>query len=439
MRKKLIRLLTLLTACFLTGCSFRTVDQMYCLPKRPESYNNLQSVMDTAMIDHEYCAPLSGENQQTVQMADLNGDGIHEYLLFSKSNSEKPLQIFIFRQDDETFVLADVIESTGSAYDLVEYVQMDGIAGVELVVGRQVSDQVVRSLSVYRFSGGQMEQMLTTNYSKFLTCDMDTDGMHELMVLRPGQTDTDKGVAELFSFKSGVVQRTNEASMSEPVDKLKRIIIGNLHTGIPAVFVGSAVEESAIITDVYALVDGQFRNISFSNESGTSVNTLRNYYVYADDIDSDGEVELPSLISMTPLEQGRASEQQYLIRWYSMDPDGREIDKLYTYHNYVGGWYMTLDPQLASRICVQQETNQFKFYLWNSEYSNAEELFSVYVLTGNNRQEQLTQDDQFVLHQGESTIYAAQLHDAAKQMGMTWEELIRSFCLIHQDWNTGEM
>jgi hypothetical protein len=27
------------------------------------------------MVDRSYCAPLSGENQQTVQMADLNGDG----------------------------------------------------------------------------------------------------------------------------------------------------------------------------------------------------------------------------------------------------------------------------------------------------------------------------------------------------------------------------
>lgn len=439
MRKSFIVLVALLAASILAGCSFRTVDQMYCLPKRPEAYNNLQSTMDAAMVDHEYCAPLSGENQQTVQMADLDGDGIQEYLLFSKCSSEKPLQILIFRQDQESFELTDTIESAGSAFDLVEYVQMDGTAGVELVVGRQVSDQVVRSLSVYRFADGQIQQLLTTNYSKFLTCDMDSDGLHELMVLRPGQTDTDRGVAELFSVKNGEAQRTNEASMSEPVDKLKRIIVGNLHGGDPAVFVGSSVEESAIITDVYALIDGQFRNISLSNESGTSVNTLRNYYVYADDIDSDGEVELPSLISMTPLEQGRSTDRQYLIRWYSMDSEGNEIDKLYTYHDFVSGWYMELEPQTASRIYVQQESNQYGFYLWNSDYTDAAELFSVYVLTGHSRQEQATEGQRFILYQGESTIYAGELYQPAADLGMTWEDLIRGFSLIHQDWKTGEM
>lgn len=439
MRKKLILLSAVLAALILTGCSFRTVDQMYCLPKRPEAYNNLQSVMDAAMVDHEYCAPLAGENQQTVQMADLDGDGIQEYLLFSKCSSERPLQILIFRQNEESFVLSEIIESTGTAFDLVEYVQMDGYPGVELVVGRQVSDQVERSLSVYRFADGQIQQLLTTNYSKFFTYDMDTDGLHELIVLRPGQTDTDKGVAELFSVKNGVPQRTNEASMSESADKLKRILIGNLHGGVPAVFVGSTVEESAIITDVYALVDGQFRNISLSNESGNSVNTLRNYYVYADDIDSDGEVELPSLISMKPLEQGISTDRQYLIRWYSMDTEGNEIDKMYTYHNFVGGWYMDLDPELASRICVQQASNQYRFYLWNSDYTETEELFSVYVLTGHNRQEQASEDQRFVLYQSESTVYACELYQTAVDLGMTWEELIRSFSLIHHDWKTGEM
>ena len=439
MRNRMFFSMLLAAVCLFGGCSIRTVDQMYCLPKRPESYNNLQSTIDAAMVGHEYCAPLSGENRQTVQMADLDGDGMQEYLLFAKNNSEKPMQILIFNQDGDDYILSDMIESTGSAFDLVEYVQMDGRGGMELVVGRQLSDQVVRSLSVYIFVDGQAQQVMTTNYSKFLACDLDSDGLSELMVLRPGQTDTDSGVAELYEMDNGTVARSNEVNMSGPTDRLKRIIQGNLHEGTPAVFVGSTVEENAIITDVYALVDGQFCNVSLSNESGTSVQTLRNYYVYADDIDGDGEVELPSLITMTPLEQGRAVERQYLIRWYAMNADGSEVDKMYTYHNFVGGWYVQLGAQWASRICVFQEGNQYHFYLWNSEYTQAEKIFSIHALTGQNRQEQATVEDRSVLHQNESTVYAAQLEAAAESVGITRQILIDSFSLIHQEWKTGEM
>ena len=183
MRKRIFSTVLLVAVCLLSGCAMRTVDQMYFPPKRSESYNNLQSVIDQAMVGKEYCAPISGENQQTVQMADLEGDGIAEYLLFAKSNSgDKPLQILIFRQQEEDYVLADTIDSNGTAFELVEYVPMDDAGGVEIVVGRQLSDQLMRSVSVYTFRAGLIEQVLNTNYTKLLTCDLDADPLKELMV-----------------------------------------------------------------------------------------------------------------------------------------------------------------------------------------------------------------------------------------------------------------
>ncbi len=438
MRKR-ICLLLLAAATLLSGCSMGTVDKMYHLPRRSEMYDDLQITIDAAMVGHEYCAPQSGEYQQTVQMEDLNGDGQEEYLLFAKQTGEKPLEIMIFSQTNGTFSLVETIDSNGSAFDLVEYVQMDGVPGMELVVGRQLSNEVVRSVSVYTFRDGQAEQLMTTNYIKFLTCDLDTDGLSELLVLKPGQTETDNGVAELFGVEHGSIERSNEAAMSGPTDKLRRIIIGKLHGGKPAVFVGTTVQESAIITDVYAVTDGVFTNVSLSNESGTSVQTLRNYYVYAEDIDDDGEVELPSLITMTPLEQGRMTDDQYLIRWYAMAPDGSEIDKMYTYHNFVGGWYLPLDAAWASRISVQQQGSEYAFYLWDEAYSQAEKMFSVYVLTGQNREEQARKDNRFVLHRGEATVYAAHLEVASGALGITQDDLVHAFHLIRQDWKTGEM
>ena len=55
------------------------------------------------------------------------------------------------------------------------------------------------------------------------------------------------------------------------------------------------------VTDIFSLVDGRLTNISFSNEANTSIRTLRNFYVYAEDIDADGVLELPSLLTMKPV------------------------------------------------------------------------------------------------------------------------------------------
>lgn len=422
----------------LTGCNMRTVDQMYSPPRRPEAHTNLQTQIDLVMNGLEYSAPLSGENRQAVQSVDLNGDGVAEYLLFTKSASDKPLKIHIFAFEDEQYSLIDTIESTGSAFDLVEFQQMDDHDGVELIVGRQLSNQVLRSVSVYTLRDGQIEQMMSANYSKLVCVDLDSDRLRELLVLRPGENESDRGIAELYGVEDGIMERSQEVNMSEPTSSIKRIMVNKLLDGLDAVYVASDVGGSAIITDVYAVVNGVFTNVSFSSEFGTSVQTLRNYYVYADDIDRDGVLELPNLINMHLPEDSQKEQGQHLIQWYSLSSDGSATQKHYTYHNYVGGWYMKLRTELAQQVYVEQKGNGYTFNLWDAEFQTLQPLATVYVLTGQMREQQAVSNNRFVLHRTESTVYAADLDVFAATYEISKDEVINSFQLIQQDWNTGE-
>ncbi len=423
----------------LAGCVM-TVEQMYVLPRRSESYRNLQAVMDTAMKEMTYCAPIAGENQQSVQMADLNGDGLNEVVAFVKGNGDHPLKILLFQMLDGEYGLSGMIESTGTAFDQVEYIQMDGEPGLELVVGRQVSDQVMRNVTVYRFPGNQPEQMMSVNYRKFLTLDMNHDGMGDLFVLRPGPTDVDYGIVELYSCNGGTVAKSAEVMLSQPVNQLKRIMTGSLHDGHQAVFVASMVDESAIVTDVYAVVEDKLTNVSMSNESGTSVKTVRNYYVYSEDIDHDGVLELPSLIATHSPEHAHPNEWEHFIRWYALGSDGREFNKRYTYHNYLQGWYMELEESYISRLCVlAEDVGRFSFYLWDRNFETMEKVWSVYVLTGDERSNLAVEDGRFVLRKTDTVVYAGSLEPGAEELGITQEQLIKSFFLIQSDWKTGEM
>ena len=416
----------------------RTVQEFYRLPKRSEEYNNLQSAIDAVMHGLEYCAPLSGEHPQTVQMADLDGDGIQEYLLFAKGTAEKPLHILVFRQENDEYVWCDTIQSAGTAFDVVQYARVDDRPGYELIVGHQVSDQVARSVSVYKFTNGKSSVLMNANYTKFVTCDLNADGRTGLLVLRPGEGVEQNGVAEVYYYSNGTMERSNEVSMSQPVERIKRIINGYIHGGSAAVYVASAVGESAIVTDVFTLVQNKLSNISLSNETGTSIQTLRNYYVYADDIDEDGIVELPALNTMKLPFGASESSLQYVIRWYAMTDEGEEFDKKYTYHNFLGGWYLSLDRGWASRVAVIQQGNGYEFYIWDDTFSGVEKIMSVYVLTGDDRDEEAITQNRFVLYNGDTVTYAASLEVAAATYQITQDTLQKSFHLIHHDWKNGE-
>lgn len=436
MKGKKFMILLILSALLLSGCEILTVDQMYQPPKRSEDFNSLQRVIQSAIGNMEYSAPISGENQQIVQTADLYGDGVDECLLFAKGGDEHPLHILIFALEDDEYVLSQTLELPGTAFDKVEYAQMDDKPGLELIVGSQVSDQVSRSVYVFTFAGGEAQQLITEDYRNFLAVDLDSGSGSDLFVLRGGNTQSDNGIVELFSIHDGIMERSIEINMSQTADNLKRIFVGQLQDGKTAVYLASAVDNDTLITDVFTVVDGVFTNVSLSNESGTSVKTMRNYFVYADDIDADGVVELPNLLQMRSIDMTWHNSGQSLIRWYAMNAMGEEIDKLYTYHNFIGGWYLQIDSSLIHRISVVDLGNICDFYIWDN--GSPVKVLTIHALTGQSKEEHSTLDGRFVLYKGESTIYAANLDEAAAQYGFTQDSVLRGFYMIRENWNTGE-
>ena len=439
--KKISLILTMLclTALLFTGCTMRTVEEMYALPKRSEEFNELQTAIDSAMYGLTFSSPQSGENQQTVQMADLDGDGVEEYLVFARGATEKPLQILIFSQEEDGSVRTmDTIGIMGLTFEQVEYLEFDDIPGCELVVGVQVSDQVLRSVAVYSFHDGDAELLLLNGYSKFHACDLDENGLSELMVLRPGEAESQRGMAVLYSSDAGQIQRSVETELSLEPSFIRRIIPGRLQSGEPAIYLASTWDSSSVITDVLAMKDGRFSKVIFSNEADANIPTILNYYVYAEDIDKDGIMDIPSLITMKPVTMWQYDAQKYLLRWFSVDFDGREQDKIFTFHNFVGGWFIGLDCAWAGRISVEQGAGTYTFYVWDDSYQIPTKLFTIYVFTGSNRDENAVQNGRFALHRSEGVAYAAKLEASAMEYGITEEYLTEAFCLIRQDWQTEE-
>lgn len=430
MKSKWLMLLGVLACLLLSGCAMKTVDEMYCLPKRSEAYQELQKVLDTELQNMEYCAPLSGMNQQPVQAADVDGDGVSEFLVFAKASGERPLRILVIERQDQTFTLTDTLQFSGTAFDQVEYMAMDDRSGVELVVGIQLSNQLLRSVSAYTFTDGKGEKLLDVNYTNFLAVDLDRDNRGELFVLYPGQTEESPGFVALYEVEKGVVERSLEVKLSAPVSRLQRVITGELAGGEAAVFVASALEDTVLVTDVYAMRGGVLTNISLSNESGTSVSTIRNHFVYAQDIDEDGQLELPALIPMKTMSE-RNTQSEDLIRWYSLTITGEEVDKLYTYHNFVNGWYLVLDSTWAQQVTVTQDSTSYSFYLWDLAKENAIRVLEVEMLYTQDEISEAMENGSILLYQGESSAYVGTLTSDAAQFGLTQEWLRGSFHLIY--------
>lgn len=421
--KNRIWLLTLLLTLLLSGCAVPTVDQLYAVPARPESYSALQSVFDGAMKGLDYASPRNGENLQTVQMADLDGDGIREYLIFARSDADKSLRILIFAPIGTRYVLVDTVPCSGTSFDQVEYAQMDGKGGVELLVGTRISEQVYRSAVVYTYLGGKTHQILSTSYVRYLTGDLDADGLAELLVLKPGITDEDYGTAAAFRVEEGVGRRSNEVPLSCPVDKINRVETGALSDGMDAVFISGEDASAGIVTDVLALDRGQLRNAALE-AAPSGENRL-----YPADMDGDGILELPAV---EKIRDPNGALNQQLIRWYTLDSRGTVTDRLFAYQDDTDTWCLTLAESWLPALRISRDADSVSFYQEDSETGEVIKIFTVYALTGQNREANAVIENRFILHKGQQVIYVARLEVASGALSITQEDLIRNFRLLDQ-------
>ncbi|MBQ6430465.1 MAG: hypothetical protein IJJ99_01120 [Oscillospiraceae bacterium] len=426
--KKTGILILLCAVLFLSGCFLDPAESLYAIPARSEDYYNLQAAIEAAMpAGAAYCAPVAGENQQPVQMADIDGDQQDEAIVYWKSDSDLPLTVSVFDKRGDQYVPIAKADGAGSSFDHVQYVEIDGNPGSEIVVGRQISDQVTQTLYVYSFENDALTEMMSANYSEFITTDLDANGLYDVVLLH--SSDAQNGVAECYRWNDGQLTRDREARMSTPVSAVRRIITGKVWKNRPAVFVASEYGEGMIVTDIFGMRGDVFTNLSLSDETDTAVSTIRDYYVYSCDIDEDGLIELPHLIDLPVIKGEATSADQTVIRWYNLQPDGTEKEKWLTYHNYSAGWYLKLPDRLAEGLSVKF-TTVFETSRGYTFVRRGETLFTLTALSGGNAAESGWTE----LAVKGDTVYAVRIENGA----LTDTEAKDLFHFIQVDWKTGE-
>ncbi len=430
-RKVNILLLILCLALLLGGCGLKTVDELYCLPERSDADNDLQKVIDEAMEELEY-APPKGDNRQVTQKVDLDGDGTDECLVFAKEKSTRDLKILVFGQLASGYVLMDTIEGNCLAFDSVSFAQIDGEPGFELIVGRQLSNDLTRYLSVYRFSSEHVSELLHASYERLLLCNFDGDEISELLLISESKTEEGSASVALYGLKDGEVRPKVQRELSQGMEKIKRAVHGKLAGGVSGIFVTGVTADDQFVTDVLVMNDGEFRIVHTSQP----MTALGPHSLYPEDMDADGILEIPELVSM-PLHPEQA-QKQYFVRWYSVDAESSRTEDLFTYINVTNGWFMTLESRWAEDVSVVHSEEESVFYLWDAGHKIARKLMTIYTMTEAQWQQLPNSKTYTVLYESETVVYAAKLGDAAADYGLKPEKLIENFRMMRTDRMTDE-
>ncbi len=434
LKKRLfLPLLAALLPLLLGGCMMSaSVEDLYALPQLPEEYKALSARLSEILaLGAEYAAPQAGGNLPPVQMVDLDGDGTDEALAFFRvSSEERPLKIYIFRESEDGYQQASIIDGSGTSIHSVRYEDMDGDGVREILVSWQVSAEV-QAISVYAVRDLEPVRLMSAPYARYEVVDMDGDDDLELVLLRSDPTEAGLSLADYYDWdgENNSLQLQSTARLSAPVASLQGIHVGRLLGNETAIFVTSRItgadDTSNAITDILFYHQLELVNIVLSEDTGKSTQISRylNSQIQPADITGDGATAVPRPARLP----SESKEIEYWkLYWYSYRPDGNGQQEAITYHNLTDGWYLLVPKEWDSHFTVRQvntsaTVHATEFYGVRGT-AIGEKLFTIYTLTGTDRENQAAKAGRSILRLQSETIFAISYTGAYQEWRYAVEE-----------------
>ena len=450
MKKWMAALLALGMVLALAGCAMPKLtldpEKLYALPELPARYTTLNQQLNALQEGGaEYAAPVSGSNIQPVQMVDLDGDGREEALaFFRQSDGEKPLKIYVFTDNGDSYAQTAVIEGSGLAVYSIAYSDIDGDGRMEIIVGWRVSMEL-QALAVYALEPDGARELMRTNYVKYAVADLNSDGMQEMTVFRADQDGV--GAADCYVWKNGTLALGATIRVSMTMAELSqqgKVTVGTLRSGEPALFVTGVADSARAITDVLLLRNSELSNSVLSLTTGVSRESSRFRSLYPMDINGDGITEIPRTVPLSPGEQETDVSQR--VDWISYDAAGTASRVLSTYHAMEDGWYLQLPEGWAESILVGRSASTDETSVTFYMESDAEDdqgyaaLLRITALSGSNRERLAVRTGRFILGRNDGVIYVGELLKGNEEWdhSVTEDEVRNAFSLITKEWSAGD-
>ena len=363
--KRIVKIVSLLLSGFilvsLCGCEITmSADELMHPPRLTEEqediYNALISTVDNYGLKLKY--PRSGEYKSAFVMYDIDSDGANEAIVFydnntaGSSNTEATVNIAVFDEVSGKWTLTDKFQYNCSDIDQIEFLHnTDG--SIDIAIGF-ITGLSERVLDVYKYTSEQkLLQIYQENYTKLYVCDADSDGIDEILVFNNNYVSLTSTMEIVQPDRNFEI--TSSVKMHEDISEISNIITNKTEDGHFIVYVDAVNISNMLITEVISYDGENAVNLTYDIAKGYNVETQRAGAIYSDDVDSDGEIEVPSASVLPGYEAEEKEKQESAIQWLCL-ANGSFVRKHYSYYNINDGYLFLFPERWVGFVTVKQDT-----------------------------------------------------------------------------------
>lgn len=420
----------------LSACTLNHIDELFAVPYTSEANQNLQDRIAVQKGDAQSISPLSGNYTKTVQLVDLDGDNKQEAVAFFRDNdSERPLKIVIFKQDEEgEYRFYSSIEGRGTDIYSIEYCDLVEDEALEILVSFQVS-KTMQSLTAYSIHQDQTLELMRSGYTNYYAMDLTQNDKMDILLLRIDAANPTMNRVELYVGGEGEMQFHSMAPISEGAKAVQQLEQGNVAEESNALIATYEYGDNEQISDIFTMQESGIQNITLDEVTRRSEQTLRRYTgVGLMDMNDDGVKEIPVTESISGESKTISAENFWKINWMQFDDKGSAQRVLSTYHNNSDKWYLVLKEEWDGSVVLSRLENAnvgeraIVFSYWEED-SDIEPLpfLAIYRLTASEEDAEEKIAGRIVLHQDDESIYCAAFMDNGWDSGLDEKTLKERF------------
>ena len=274
-------------------------------------------------------------------MADLDGDGADEALVFYKKTSltaaENGLRLSVLDQVKGAWMSVCDRPADGTEVERIEVSPMGDTTQNQIFVGYSGVDQSDKSLTVYRYGDSEVQQLFTAPYTMFDVADLDGDQSRELLVLGK-LTENASSSAAMYRLQDGSIKDNGKLDLRTGFTDFSQTVYGTLSDGTTGIYIDGATGPSSLQTEILHVQGNTLAYVLSDSESVSQTNRSVGYLSM--DLDGDGAVEIP-VQEPFPGYGADASEQVRLTRWLGVSA-GSLTEKARGYFSLSGTFFEVL-------------------------------------------------------------------------------------------------
>ncbi len=395
----------------LTGCSFgSSIDTLMTPPKlsveQEQIYNALTDAAGSS-ISLKY--PKSGSYLSAFIVEDIDGDGGDEAVVFYEKTGltveENTLRINILDQSEGSWRSVCDTPANGSEIEKVMISKLGSNDRINLIIGSSLINRSEKTVTVYSYSGGSIENTFSASYSFIDVTDLDKDGENEFLLLA-AQASGAPALAQAYKLDSEGKYHQYSRELSGSFTEFDSLVYGEIGGGRTGLYIDAVSGAGMIQTDIVYMDSSGVNKVFATPEE--SLSTVRPSGCNSYDIDGDGILEIPVQTISPGYEDVPESEQLKLTDWLYVDDENKLRQKYSSYHSITDGYIFIFPESWHDMVTVQRDAiNDEIVFCAYEDGKTGRELLRIYCAGDSASREDRISSGYMLMHtKGESAYLA---------------------------------